>query len=38
MKNSITEIKNVLEGMNSRLKETEEWISELEESNRNHSS
>ena len=26
----ITEIKNTLEGMNSRLTEGEEWISELE--------
>ena len=27
----ITEIKNTLEGINSRITEAEEWISELEE-------
>ena len=30
MNNTITEIKNTLEGINSRISETEEWISELE--------
>ena len=29
--NTITEIKNTLEGINSRIYEGEEWISELEE-------
>ena len=29
--NTITEIKNTLEGINSRLSEAEEWISELED-------
>ena len=29
--NTITEIKNTLEGNNSRIAETEEWISELED-------
>ena len=29
--NAITEIKNTLEGLNSRISETEEWISELED-------
>ena len=29
--NTITEIKNTLEGINSRISETEEWISELED-------
>ena len=29
--NTITEIKNTLEGINSRIYETEEWISELED-------
>ena len=28
---TITEIKNTLEGINSRISETEEWISELED-------
>ena len=28
--NTITEIKNILEGVNSRISEAEEWISELE--------
>ena len=31
MNNTITEIKNTLEGTNSRITETEEWISELED-------
>ena len=31
MKDSITEIKNTLEGMNSRLSDTEEHISDLED-------
>ena len=29
--NTITEIKNTLEGINSRITEAEEWISELED-------
>ena len=29
--NTITEIKNILEGINSRISEAEEWISELED-------
>jgi len=29
--NTITEIKNTLEGINSRISEAEEWISELED-------
>ena len=29
--NTITEIENTLEGINSRISETEEWISELED-------
>ena len=29
--NTITEIKNTLEGINSRMSEAEEWISELED-------
>ena len=29
--NTIAEIKNTLEGMNSRISEAEEWISELED-------
>ena len=29
--NSIAEIKNTLEGINSRISEAEEWISELED-------
>ena len=28
---TITEIKNILEGLNSRISEAEEWISELED-------
>ena len=31
MKNTITEMKNALEGINSRLNDTEEWISELKD-------
>ena len=31
MKNTITEMKNTLEGVNSRLNEAGEWISELED-------
>ena len=31
MKNTITEIKNTLEGINYRLNDTEEWTSELED-------
>ena len=31
MNNTITEIKNTLEGINSRITEAEEWISELED-------
>jgi len=31
MKHSITEIKNTLEGINSRLQEAEKWISDLED-------
>ena len=31
MKNAITEIRNTLEGTNSRVTEAEEWISELED-------
>ena len=31
MNNTIAEIKNTLEGTNSRLTEAEEWISELED-------
>lgn len=30
MKSTITEIKNIPEGSNSRIDDTEEWISELE--------
>ena len=30
-KNTVTEIKNTLEGINSRITEAEEWISELED-------
>ena len=30
MNNTITEIKNTLEGTNSRISEAEEWINELE--------
>ena len=31
LNNTITEIKNTLEGINSRISEAEEWISELED-------
>ena len=31
MKNTINEIKNTLEGINSRITETEKWISDLED-------
>ena len=31
MNNTITEIKNTLEGINSRTTEAEEWISDLED-------
>ena len=31
MNNTITKIKNTLEGINSRITEAEEWISELED-------
>lgn len=31
LNNTVTEIKNTLEGMNSRLDDTEKWISELKE-------
>ena len=31
LKNTVTEMKNELEGINSRLNEAEEWISELED-------
>ena len=31
MNNTITEMKNTLEGINSRITEAEEWISDLEE-------
>ena len=31
MKNTITEMKNTLEGINSRPNDTEEWISDLED-------
>ena len=31
MNNSITEIKNTLEGINSRITEAENWISEVED-------
>lgn len=30
LKNTITEMKNTLEGINSRLNDTENWISNLE--------
>ena len=37
MNNIITEIKNTLEGISSRITESEEWISELEKGrNNNH--
>ena len=31
MNNTINEIKNSLEGINSRINEAEEWISDLED-------
>ena len=31
MKNAITEIKYILEGISSRITEAEEWISDLED-------
>ena len=31
MNNTITEMKNTLEGINSRVTEAEEWISELKD-------
>ena len=31
MNNKITEMKNTLEGINSRITEAEEWISDLED-------
>ena len=31
MNNKINEIKNTLEGINSRINEAEEWISDLED-------
>ena len=31
MNNTIIEIKNILEGINSRIYEAEEWISEVED-------
>ena len=31
MKNTLNEIKNSLEGSNSRITEAEEWISDLED-------
>ena len=31
MKNTINEIKNTLEGINSRIKVAEEWICELQD-------
>ena len=31
MNNTITEMKNTLEGINSKITEAEEWISDLEE-------
>ena len=31
MNNTITEMKNTLEGINNRITEPEEWISELED-------
>ena len=37
MKNTVTEITNTPEGIHSTLNDREEWISELEDSSRNHS-
>ena len=31
MKNKITEVKNTLEGIDSRITEAEEWISDMED-------
>ena len=31
MNNTVTEMKNTLEGINSRITETEKWISDLED-------
>ena len=31
MNNTITEMKNTLEGINNRITEVEEWISDLED-------
>ena len=31
MKNTITEMKNTLEGINSRINDTEEWINKLQD-------
>ena len=31
MKNTITEMKNTLEGINSRITEAEEWVNDLED-------
>lgn len=31
MKNTVTEMKNTLEGINSKLNDTEEWINKLED-------
>ena len=31
MKNSVAEIKNKLDGINRRLEEAEEWVSDLED-------
>ena len=36
MNNIITEIKNTLEGINSRITVAEEWISELEKNGGNN--
>ena len=36
MNNTITEIKNTLEGTNSRITEAEEWISKLKENGENN--
>ena len=36
MNNTITAMKNILEGINNRINEAEEQISELEDSGRNH--
>ena len=36
MSNTITEIKNTLEGTNSRITEAEEWISKLKENGENN--